>query len=240
MGISILDAERKTLAMNAASKAIFDTSTAAPLADVNGRQRYLKTDWSPMSPDEQAIERALKEKQVIRGVETGVVKGDGNVVWTNMSVVPVDFPDWKAVVVTSDITARKRAEDALRESEGRFREIFENMSSGVVVYEAVNGGEDFKINHFNRAAEKIEGISGQSVIGRTVCAAFPGVKTFGLIRRPSARLADGEPRTLSTRLLPGRPHRRLAGKLCGPAAIGRGGGGLRRCDRAQAGRSSAA
>jgi PAS domain S-box-containing protein len=75
---------------------------------------------------------------------------------------------------------REQAEEALRESEGRFREIFENMSSGVVVYEVVNGGEDFKINHFNRAAEKIEGISRESVIGQTVCEAFPGVKALGL------------------------------------------------------------
>ena len=54
------------------------------------------------------------------------------------------------------------------------------MSSGVVVYEAVNGGMDFKINNFNRAAEKIENISRKMAIGRTVCEAFPGVKEFGL------------------------------------------------------------
>jgi light-regulated signal transduction histidine kinase (bacteriophytochrome) len=54
------------------------------------------------------------------------------------------------------------------------------MSSGVVVYESVDGGQDFRINHFNRAAEKIEGISRGTVIGRTVCAAFPGVKALGL------------------------------------------------------------
>jgi PAS domain S-box-containing protein len=88
-------------------------------------------------------------------------------------------PGWFATIF-ADTTARHRAEIALQASEDRFREIFENMSSGVVVYEAVDGAADFKITHFNRAAEKIEGIARQHVIGRTVCEAFPGVKALGL------------------------------------------------------------
>ena len=168
VGVSILDAERKTLSMNAALKEILDISTEALLADAEGQRRYLRPDGSPMSVDELAIERALKEKQAIRGIETGIVKGDGNVVWTNMSVVPVDFPDWKAVVVTSDITARKQAEDALRETNQYLNNLFNYANAPIIVWDP-----QFRITRFNHAFEALAGRSAAEVLGERLEILFP-------------------------------------------------------------------
>jgi len=55
------------------------------------------------------------------------------------------------------------------------------MTSGVVVYEAVDGGNDFVIQKFNCGGERIEGIKRGDVIGRRVTEAFPGVEEFGLL-----------------------------------------------------------
>ncbi|HPC82008.1 MAG TPA: PAS domain S-box protein [Thermoanaerobaculaceae bacterium] len=66
-------------------------------------------------------------------------------------------------------------------SEARHRELFEHMRSGVVVYEAVDDGEDFVIRDFNRAAERIEQVERSEVIGRRVTEAFPGVGELGLL-----------------------------------------------------------
>jgi PAS domain S-box-containing protein len=79
-----------------------------------------------------------------------------------------------------DITERKRAEETLQISETRFRELFNNMSSGVAVYEAVDDGRDFVIKDFNGAAERIEKVGKESVIGKRVTEVFPGVKEMGL------------------------------------------------------------
>ncbi|MHB1036251.1 MAG: PAS domain-containing sensor histidine kinase [Pirellulales bacterium] len=79
-----------------------------------------------------------------------------------------------------DVTAEKRVEEAMRPSEERYRAMFESMSSGVAVYEAIEDGRDFLIKGFNAAAERIEGISRGEVIGRRVTEVFPGVKEFGL------------------------------------------------------------
>ena len=58
--------------------------------------------------------------------------------------------------VFKNITKRKQTEQAIQESESRFRELFNHMSSGVAVYEPKDNGKDFIIKDFNQAAEKIE------------------------------------------------------------------------------------
>ena len=79
-----------------------------------------------------------------------------------------------------DITDRKAFEAALAQSEIRYRELFNNMSSGVAVYEAVADGEDFIFVDFNQASEKIDNIQKEDLIGKSVLQVFPGVKDFGL------------------------------------------------------------
>ncbi|MBN2733555.1 MAG: PAS domain S-box protein, partial [Methanomicrobiaceae archaeon] len=82
----------------------------------------------------------------------------------------------------TDITKRKKMEEELKESEYRFRELFNSMHSGVVVYNAIDKGADFEIVNFNHGAEIIEKIKKQDVIGKRVSEAFPGVEEFGLLK----------------------------------------------------------
>ncbi|MBW2428933.1 MAG: PAS domain S-box protein [Deltaproteobacteria bacterium] len=78
------------------------------------------------------------------------------------------------------IIERKWAQEEVRRSEEKFHELMENMHSGVAVYEAVDGGQEFEIKDFNHRAEKIENINRDKVIGRRVTDIFPGVKNSGL------------------------------------------------------------
>lgn len=75
---------------------------------------------------------------------------------------------------------RKLAEGTLRESEERYRELFDNMSSGVAVYEAIDQGKDFIFKDLNKAGEQIDGVKKGDIIGKRVTEVFPGVKEFGL------------------------------------------------------------
>jgi len=85
------------------------------------------------------------------------------------------------IAVERDISERKLMEQAIQESEARFRELFENMSSGVAVYEAVDGGKDFMFKDFNAAAEKIGNVKKEEIIGRRVLEVYPGMEEFGLL-----------------------------------------------------------
>lgn len=80
-----------------------------------------------------------------------------------------------------DITDRRRAEDALRHSEHRFRQMFESISSGVAFYQPIDEGADFLLSEFNPAAERICGLPRSQVVGRRITEVFPGVEALGLL-----------------------------------------------------------
>jgi HD-GYP domain-containing protein (c-di-GMP phosphodiesterase class II)/PAS domain-containing protein len=65
--------------------------------------------------------------------------------------------------------------------EKRYRELFNHILSGVAVYEAVENGEDFIIKDFNPAAESIEKVKREEIIGRKVSDVFPGIREMGLL-----------------------------------------------------------
>ncbi|MFA6465223.1 MAG: diguanylate cyclase [Desulfurivibrionaceae bacterium] len=86
------------------------------------------------------------------------------------------------ILIAKDISERYEAEQALQANETRFRELFNNMSSGVAVYEAKNiEATDFVFVDFNRAAERINKIRKDQVIGRSLLEVFPGAREFGFL-----------------------------------------------------------
>ena len=104
--------------------------------------------------------------------------------WIHERGYPITDEHGNTMLMTglcTDITERKRVEKELQESEEQFRQLFENMSSGVAVYEATKNGKEFVFKDFNKAAEKIDQIAKSEVIGKSVSNVFPGVVEFGLL-----------------------------------------------------------
>ena len=80
-----------------------------------------------------------------------------------------------------EITKRKRTEEALQESESRYRELFNNISSGVAIYEVRENGADFVFKDFNKAGERIDGDKREDLIGKSLLEVRPGIKEFGIL-----------------------------------------------------------
>ncbi|HNV87108.1 MAG TPA: PAS domain S-box protein [Candidatus Omnitrophota bacterium] len=147
-----------------------------------------KTD-EDLSWRENAAHYKAADREVI---ESGVPKPDfeepltvhgGRTIWVQISKIPLCKADGTVrgvMGVYRDITEQKSAEATLKTSEAKFRSLFDNISSGVAIYEASHDGNDFIFRDFNPAAEKIDNIERENVIGRSVSEIFPGVKEFGL------------------------------------------------------------
>lgn len=83
-------------------------------------------------------------------------------------------------LLKNEIMERRKTEDALRESEKRYRELFNYMSSGITVYESFENASDFIIKDINSAGEDIDKIRKEDIIGEKVTIVFPGVTQAGL------------------------------------------------------------
>jgi len=65
--------------------------------------------------------------------------------------------------------------------EARYRGVFENTKDGIVVYRAVEDGEDFEFLDLNASVEKIEHVKREEIIGKRITEVFPGVEKFGIL-----------------------------------------------------------
>jgi PAS domain S-box-containing protein len=111
-------------------------------------------------PDDQphviaVIQEAIRTKGVFE-LEHRVRRADGSLGWTFSRAVPVldahgEIVEWFGAA--SDITARKQAEEALRESEEKFRVMAETSHAAISLY------QDGHVVYANRASETIFGYS---------------------------------------------------------------------------------
>ena len=84
----------------------------------------------------------------------------------------------------TDITKRKQAELALKESEQRFRSLVNTINSGVAFYKVINegkSGSDYIIQSFNEFALKHEKLQQEDVCGKSLKDIRPGIDEYGLI-----------------------------------------------------------
>lgn len=116
VGISILDKNQKIVYENQALENILDITREGIERGDYRERKYLRSDETPKPAEEFASVRAFRDKKALHNVITGIVKEDGQTVWTNVSAVPVEFADWKVVLVTADITNLKETEKALIKS----------------------------------------------------------------------------------------------------------------------------
>jgi len=82
--------------------------------------------------------------------------------------------------IVQDVTESRQAEKALQENEARFRNLFETMPSGVVIYDVIDEGRDFIFKDINPAGERIDQVRKENIIGKSLYELFPNVSEMRL------------------------------------------------------------
>ena len=138
----ITDLDIKILHVNDA----YTRMTGYTLGDVWGRSPKLLQGKNTDPHQKQRIRRALNNSEPIR-VELINYRKDGSEFWVELALGPLTddsghMVNW--VSVQRDITERKSAEQALQESEQRFRLAFESAGLGMALVES--SGSFLKVN----------------------------------------------------------------------------------------------
>ena len=119
------------IAVNPAMARIFGYSSPDEMvADVTniGHQLYVN------SKDRHRFQQLLEKDEVVEGFESQFYRKDGSALWGSLNVRTVKDSAGNVLFyegTLEDITARKTAEEDLKKSEEKYRNIFENALEGI-------------------------------------------------------------------------------------------------------------
>ena len=118
-------------------------------------------------PTRRCVEQALKTGQ-IQLFEYWLLK---NGIQQDYEARIVKSGEDEVLAIVRDITERKQAEAALKQSEASYKELAESISD---VFFAMD--KDFRYTYWNKASENLTGIAAKDAIGKSLYDLFPDVR----------------------------------------------------------------
>jgi len=147
-----------------------------------------KTPFNLM-PSDEAKHISVKFNDIIlsqksfEGLENKNLHKNGRVITLETSGMPIfdnegKFQGYRGI--DRDITKRKQAEQKLKESEEKYRSLFNNMNAGFAYHEVIvdenNKPINYKYIEANPAFEKLTGLKARDIIGKKVTEILPGTE----------------------------------------------------------------
>lgn len=118
--------------------------------------------------NEELITFADGHKEMLETIKTPVYEEDGNLLGV--------------LGIGRNISRRKETEKSLRESEKRFRLLFQNLSSGFALHEIITDKEgkavDYRFLEVNPAFETVTGLKASEIIGKNVLEILPETESY--------------------------------------------------------------
>jgi diguanylate cyclase (GGDEF)-like protein/PAS domain S-box-containing protein len=182
-GFHILDAQGRVVDAN---KEFIRITGYDTLEEILGRS---VSEWTAPHDRERSATEVKKciEQGYVKNLEIDYVNRIGQITPIEINASVIGSGDSaKIFSLCRDITERKQAEKALRESEERYRTLIQNLGEGIGF---VNPEEQFAFA--NAAAESIFGVSPSDLIGRNLDE-FTSPEQVGMIHEQTKRHQAGE------------------------------------------------
>lgn len=165
--IYVKDRESRFITCNIAVAHLLGVRAPEELVGKTGFDFYPQKLAKKYNDDEQELIRSGKP---VINREEHIITSEGEKRWFSITKVPLRDSDEKVVGIVAtgrDITERKLAEEALRESEERYRKIFENTVTASIVIE-----KDDKISLANEEFERLSGFPKKEIEGKKNLTTF--------------------------------------------------------------------
>ena len=172
--------------------------------DEDWHQTYILPEDRPRVS--AAIDEAIRTRSMFQ-LEHRVLQANGNVGWTLSRAIPLldsegDITEW--IGTASDVTDRKLAEERLRESEEKYRTLFNSIDEGFCIMELIcdqdGAFSDYRFLEVNSAFSKQTGL--ENATGNTILTLAPEnegfwVETYGeVVRTGTPQRFEHEARAL--------------------------------------------
>ena len=151
-------------------------------------------------PGEDIVQRVLQEGSVVTlANNTAIITREGQIIPIEDSAAPIKDNEGNisgVVLVFHDVTGKRRAQEALRESEKRYRNLFEAMNEGFALHEIIcdDVGRpcDYRFLEVNPAFERQTGLKAVDLVGHTLYEVLPQSESLWVERYGSVALT-GQP-----------------------------------------------
>ena len=203
-------AETELRASEAKFKSVFEyANIGVAIADINGIAVDMNDEFLRMvgkfkndllglnyesitHPDDREKEEWFLRRMITGEIdncrfEKRYIKNTTEIIWADVAIAArrdekgnVDF----FIGMVMDITSWKKSEITLKESEQRFRNLYQTIKSGVAIYKVINQGDqgsDYIIQDINQAALKMLQRNLEDTIGQTLADIRPTIDNYGLV-----------------------------------------------------------
>ena len=187
-GVIVTDAEDRVQWVNEG----FERISGYTLDDMRGRRPAEVLRGPETDPETVAYMAERVQARVPFSTELINYHPDGDPYWVRIEVTPLVEDDGSLsgfITIESDVTDRREAEIALRESEARYRMLAETATDVILTFD-----ERTVIRYANRAVRPVFGVRPKELVGQTLDVLLPGPLCAALKDTFTEYLTAGERR----------------------------------------------